>query len=118
MQQFTATISATLTLTREEVEYLATSAEHHYDHTVNMLVPPGQGAIINGMRVQLTDPGATETESDYRFREISLLYKAIEFSDDYTAVQLRKRFMKALNDINFLQEKVNDLLSMFHPPLD
>jgi hypothetical protein len=111
MQPFTATISATLILTREEVEYLATSAEHHYDHTVYMLVPPGPGALINGMRTRLWDPGATHSESDYRHRQIQLLYKAIEFQNDPMALNLKARFWKTMHKINHVSERVNDMLA-------
>ena len=111
MQPFTATISATLILTREEVEYLATSAEHHYDHTINMLVPPGPGALINGMRTRLTDPGATHSESDYRHRQIQLLFKAIEFNDDPMALNLKDRFGRIMHKTNYVSQRVNDLLA-------
>ena len=113
MQQFTATISATLTLTREEVEYLAICAEHHYDHTVNMLVPPGPGATINGFRTCLIDPVATQVERDLRFREIDLLHKAIEFEDDIMARRLKRQFRKATAQINYLSKAVNDLLAFY-----
>ncbi len=108
--RFTANISAVLTFSREEVEYLALSAEHHYDGTIQSLVPPGPGAIINGMRVRLIDPHATECSSDYTFREIDLLHKAVEFDQDIISMRLRRRFYKACSKINALGLAINSLL--------
>lgn len=111
MQQFTATISITLTFTREEVEHLAICATNHYDHKVNAMVPPGEGAIINGMRFWLTDPAATQVESVYQFRQIDRLHKAIEFQDDPLSMQLKKRFHRALRHLNSMSESVNKMLA-------
>lgn len=113
MQQFIATISATLTFTREEVECLALCAEHHYDHTVNMLVPPGPDAIINSMRNGLLNKAIAETEGCYSFRQIDLLHKAIEFENDIIAMRLKREFRKALAQIEYLRKAVNDLLAFY-----
>jgi hypothetical protein len=110
---FTARISANLTFTREEVEYLALCAQRHYDSSINDLVIPGPGAMINGMRTRLLNPEDTETTSDYTFREIDKLAKAVEFQDNEIATRLRHRFFKACGDINFLSESVNGLLETF-----
>lgn len=119
MQQFTATISIALILTREEVEYLAVCATNHHDATVNALVPPGPGATINGMRFGLIDPAATQVEREYKFGEIGLLYEAVEFQDDPIAVRLQKRFRLALEHINSMSESINGALSGLAPfPLD
>lgn len=109
--RFTANISAVLTFSLEEVEYLAQCAERHYDSRIQALVPPGPGAIINGMRVRLLPPseGATTT-CDYTFREIDLLTKAIEQEYGLIGGYLRQRFLKALSKINALGQAVNNLL--------
>lgn len=110
---FTARISADFTFSRQEVEYLAQSAEHHYDLSLRDLVIPGKGAIINGMRTRLLDPTETETTSDYTSLEIDKLSKVVEFQDNEIAIRLQKRFYHTRRNINFLSKSVNDLLETF-----
>lgn len=108
--RFTANLSAVLTFSREEVEYLALCAEHHYDGSIQALVPPGQGAIINDMRVRLVDSTATEASCDYTFRQIDKLHKAIELEDDLIGRHLQRRFRTACSKINVLGLAINTLL--------
>lgn len=111
MQQFTAAISANLTFSREEVEYLAVCAEHHYDHSIRAMVPAGYGAVINGMRNRLLDAETISTSGDYTFREIDRLCKAVEFQEDFMAANLKRQFTKALQKINEITSAVNGLIA-------
>lgn len=108
--QFTANISVVFTFTSEEVDYLASCAENHYDSDIRALVPPGPGAIINAMRNRLLPAGAGGATGTYSFREIDKLAKSIENHGGPVAWGLRRRFLAATTKINALTTAMNTLL--------
>lgn len=83
-----------LEFTKAEVDMLRYLAETHYDGTVRSLVPPGRGAVINGLLNSIKDGVADARLSN---DQVQLLCKACE-SSSYLREPKNKALAEKLHD--------------------
>jgi hypothetical protein len=77
--RFERTVLSVIRLSREEVEVLLEACERHYSNDVKALAIPGEGACLNGARVELFDnPDVNVVDIRVTTRQIDILAKATE----------------------------------------
>ncbi len=82
--RFERTVLSVIRLSREEFETLAQACLAHYSSDVKGLIIPGEGAVLNGARVELFDnPDIKVVDIRATTRQIDILCKATECLINY-----------------------------------
>lgn len=106
---------ARVEFTEAEIMVLKRLCENHYDATVRSLVPPGHGAVINGLLNSIKDGAA---DHDLTNDQVQLLCKACEMAvylpnkdDRQSGTKLHWELAKVIDQLNDEWRRVNPELA-------
>lgn len=105
---FFATLIATVELSDAEFDLLWKSSEKHYDSTVELSCK--QGGFLYGAKNRRSFSNGEDKTADFKFRQLDLMLKALEFPFSEEKAVLSLRLQKIMQDMREKHAEINKQL--------